>query len=157
MSGRRRNIFIGTVTVFGFFVVLSIVALLRPQPPTFAFVQADHPIEMWNDGKDRWAYFMSGERDWTALVEEARSELNPQGFVEDRSRSPWICFSNGSIEVVLTDHSAFGVNATGFGSGKLIRNASVTTKQWPCVLVKNGPGTGGSMAVYQMKKLVLRW
>jgi hypothetical protein len=143
--------FIGLVIAGALFLGLA-----TPQGSSFAFVKADHPIDMWQDGKDRWAYYSVGDGSSKELAALARKELVGKGFTEVKTGKPWFRFTNGDQEVLVCNHSEFAVNGGPSGS-KLDLHPAIDKNPWPCVLVKNGPGTSGSLAGFQVKKLVLRW
>src|SRR3954464_5251703 len=67
---------------------------------SFSFVSDDHPIDRWNQGEDRWAYFFNGRGTTATLAAQARAELGPRGFTEDASMRPWYRFVKGKEEVV---------------------------------------------------------
>ena len=134
------------------------VLLLEPTDRSYRFVTVDHPVEMWSDGGDRWAYFFVDMGKPADLASKARTELLPLGFTEDKSQSPWFRFVNGNQEVIVCRHGEFSVNRSP-GSGKLTKGrrqpSSISDSQ--CVLVKNGPGTKGSAMSFQLKKLIHGW
>jgi len=143
------------------------VLVLRPAPSTYSFIRQDHPIDMWGKGADKWAYYSIGEGTTEELASTVRSSLTQEGFSEDKSQKPWYRFVKGKVEVVVCNHNEFAVNNT-LHEGNLVRVdpaeterrfklAAHETHQWPCVLVKNGPGTTEPLLVFQAKKLIHGW
>ena len=136
------------------------VLLLEPTERSYRFVTVDHPVNMWSDGSDRWAYFFVGFGKPADLAAKARAELIPLGFLEDKSQAPWFRFENGSQEVIVCRHGEFAVDTLP-GGGKLTKGryppGSPPMADSQCVLVKNGPGTKGSAMSFQLKKLIHGW
>ncbi len=152
----------GFVILGGVLLVLIIAGFkaAEPAPPSYPFITQDHPIDMWKDGNDKWAYYSMNDGTPADLAKKVRGVLTAQGFTEDTSQTPWFVFTKGNNEVVVCNHNEFGVNQ-GIGSGKLLKPAPYTgspmMKSWPCVLVKNGPGTETSVVFFQVKKLIHGW
>ena len=141
-------------------VVVAAAALASPTPRSYRFVTVDHPVDMWKDGQDTWAYYAAGHGTLGQFAEEVRSFLTAQGFTEDATHKPWFRFVKGNVEVVLCDHSEFAVN----GARGDMKLTAVTPevevgprRECPCVLVKNGQGTDTSVLAFQVKKLFFRW
>jgi hypothetical protein len=150
----RKSIARFTVLVTGVFLISSIAILSQPAEATFRFAAVDHPVDIWAEGSNRWAYFsVGGTRSLGQVASEARGELVAQGFHEDRSRAPWVRYLKGDQEVVICTHSEFSVGS----GGKLLQNKGRPDIVWPVVLVKNGPGTHGSLQLFQVKKLIHGW
>jgi len=155
-SNRRIYLFIGVALVCMFTVFM----VLRPgtYSGAYRFIRVDHPVEMWQTGPDRWAYFSPGQPGIKMLAQEARAELVPLGFKEDNSKAPWVRFLRGSEEVVICNHDEFALDA-----GKLVKTAPMTLasttprSEWSCVLVKNAPFTRGSLQIFNINKLVHGW
>ncbi|MBS1700649.1 MAG: hypothetical protein JST12_03240 [Armatimonadetes bacterium] len=145
-------------------VILTLVLAgwksLTPAPKSYSFVTVDHPVDMWQDGKDKWAYYSMGPGETKDLAAKVRAELGPEGFVEDPSAKPWYEFDKGNVSVVVCNHHEFGVNRT-WGGSKLMKPKPSTTGPspgpWPCILVKNGPGTDTSINWFKVKKVLHGW
>ncbi len=139
-----------------FIAALVTISAVKKPERAFGFIRAGHAIEMWNVGGDRWAYFGGNNGSSTAFANVARVELVERGFTEDHKSSPWYRFVKGNQEVVVCDHNEFEVNGrTAPQLSRMIGNSP--PQYYPCVLVKNGPGTRESLVAFQIKKLIFRW
>ena len=148
----KRRLAILTIAVVA--VCLIVGALARPHERSFSFITVDHPVDIWHDGTERWAYFSLGSSTTAKVAERARSELLAQGYREDHSKKPWIRFIKEDREVVICNHNEFEVNGNKLAVQKRKHSG---TSVWPCVLVKNGPGTTGALWVFKAKKLIHGW
>lgn len=112
---------------------------------------------MWGHGADKWAYYglKDGKIEETAKV--ARAELLAAGYKEDLSRRPWYCFVKGKEEVVVCYHDQFEVNGSALSKSTHPGRPGTPPSEYICVLVKNGPGTGESLPLFQVKKLIHGW
>lgn len=157
MSEKRKGfgiwIIVVVVVVLGSLASVSIV----PTPRSYRFVTVDHPVDMWQDGSDKWAYFSLGMGKTTDVASEARKELTALGFAEDVTSRPWFRFVKGNVEVVVCNHYEFAVNGSTLVANSSGPPSGATPDQWPCVLVKNGPGTDASLSAFQVKKLIHGW
>jgi len=160
MSSKAKNIGIGIVVVLGVFIIAAGVTLAKPVERSYSFISVDHPVDMWKDGKDKWSYYSIGEGTKKDLAARVRKDLGSQGFVEDKSQKVWARFVRGNKEVVVCNHDEFAVNGGPFG-GKPVLSPTLgkykSGSQWPCVLVKNGPGTSEPIELFQVKKIVHGW
>ena len=138
---------------------LAISALAQPTEQTYRFVGTDHPVDMWTAGADRWAYFgANGLGSSASMAEKARVTLAPMGFIEDVTQRPWYRFVKGREEVIVCDHSEYGVGRDGQGNPTVEHaNISEGPKNYPIMLVKNGLGSHASPAVFRIKKALLGW
>ncbi len=140
---------------------IGAIKLGSPEPKSYSFVSVDHPVDMWEDGKDKWAYYFIGTGTTKDLATKAGIDLKAQGFVEDNTKKPWYRFVKGDREVIVCNHSEFGVNVQRDGSSKVVNSSSMKvplpTTAMPCILVKNGPGTNTSVSFFKIKKLVRLW
>jgi hypothetical protein len=141
---------------FAFFIP----AISQPPGRSYSFIPMDHAVSMLQDGKDRWSYYNWGIVAVSTVAEQARKELVPLGFREDSSQRPWFRFIKSNQEVIVCDHSEFYFN----GSKPMISKpppgpnpGSTPYGMSPSVLVKNGPGTEGSMLGFQVRKLIHGW
>ena len=105
---RPRWVLVGAFSTVALLVVFFIVGVGAPPGPSFSFVTVDHPVDMWQDGTDRWAYFSWGQGNVGEVANRARKELLPQGFKEDFSEKPWFRFIKDRVEVVICSHYQFG-------------------------------------------------
>ena len=161
IEGKARKKPIGWIVLGGILFVVAATAtvlLLEPTDGSYRFVTVDHPVDMWSDGGDRWAYFFVGVGKPADLAVKARAELLPLGFTEDKSMTPWFRFVKDKQEVIVCRHGEFAVNRTTAG-GTLTKGrrpaGSINDSQ--CVLVKNGPGTKGTAMSFELKKLIYGW
>ena len=133
----------------------------NPSKPLYQFVTADHPVEMWKIGHDKWAYFFIGGKSLKVLGDKARKELTPLGFIEDSSENPWIRFVKDTEEIVICNHQDFGVNISPNGliltHGFWPKGVAKPTEDTPSILVKNGPSTEMPLWNFGIKKFILRW
>jgi hypothetical protein len=160
MKGHKKALWI-ILGAVAFVLAIAAIKFSKPVPPSYSFITVDHPIDMWQDGNDQWAYYMNESQSTVAeQASLARKTLSDQGFTEDKSRMPWICFVKGANEVVICNHNEFAVNGSLKGS-KLVQTKAATPAgsggQWPCILVKNGPGRRVPIVVFQIIKLIHRW
>ena len=156
--------FVGFAALAGFLV-------MSPAPKSYSFVSVNHPVDMWGSGHDKWAYYAIGKGSTASLAALVRKSLEPQGYVEDNSVRPWYRFVKGDIEVVVCNHDEFAVNRSPFGSTLVKQDPKQTlarlrpsapksmtpSTKFPCLLVKNGPGTSESLVGFRLKKLVHGW
>lgn len=149
-----------TIGVLGFLALIAVIAVVlglgNPQERSYGFVTVDHPVDMWHIGDDHWAYYSLGEGTTADLAAKARPELLALGFQETPTGKPWFRFTMGKKEVVICDHSEFGVSS-GSGGRRLEFRESTDHGRAPCVLVKNGLGTSDSLYGFQLKKLIHGW
>ena len=149
------------IAVLIFLVVIVLSKAGGPSKPQYHFVTADHPVDMWTNKKDRWAYFFIGGNSLKELGDKAREELTPLGFQEDTTESPWIRFVKGSEEIVVCNHQDFATISSPTGTvltkGMWPKGMAKPTADSPCVLIKNGPGTNIPMWKFTVEKIVYRW
>ena len=145
-------------------VALSILAagfkVFGPAPRSYAFIPVDHPVDMVQDDTSKWSYYSIGEEGATEkFAAKARAELIPQGFSEDTTQRPWFRFVKGNQEVVVCNHHEFSQTNSSSGSTFVQekRVAHTGSKGWPCVLVKNGPGTETPLKLFTIQKFVRLW
>lgn len=157
-SGKRWVV--GTTVFIGVLVMCFVAVAARPVEQSYKFIQSDHPVDMWRDGADKWSYYSIGKGTTAELATTVRTELGKEGFTEDKTHKPWYRFVKGDREVVVCNHDEFAVNG-GLGAGKLSPSRSPggapVVAKWPCVLVKNGPGTSEPLFTFKIKKLVHGW
>jgi hypothetical protein len=157
---KRKQWIVWSIASLVALLVAVVIALsTQPAPTSYKFVTVDHPVDMWQDGGDTWAYFSLGEGSTFDVSEKARQELLPQGFVEDTTRAPWYRFTNGREEVIVCNHHEFAVESYPGGSKIVPGRATLHpgSRPWPCVLVKNGAGTEMPLPTFKIKKLVHGW
>lgn len=156
-----NKIMIVLVGLLAFMIGMIAFQVGLPTKPSYKFVTTDHPVNMWKEEKDKWAYFYIGGKSLADLAAKARSELIPQGFTEDTTKKPWVCFVKGTEEVVVCNHQDFAVNSGPFTSkltqGYWPKGITKPTQDVPCVLVKNGPGTEMNPVAFSIKKLIFGW
>ena len=141
------------------FVALApmVAVLSRPAERSYAFLP-DHPVDLWHEGRDRWAYYMVGPGPSAEWVRKVRPALLTEGFREDPKRWIGVRFVRGGEEVVVCDHDEFATMQDPWGNTKLVRSTGTTfADPWSCVLVKNGPGTHDSPTLFAMKKVLYGW
>jgi len=130
------------------------VALLAtPAERSYAFVP-DHPVDLWQDGSDRWAYYFVHLGDSSKLLKQAKPILLAEGFKENGSRASWNRFTKGDQEVIVYDS---GVNAFDRSGKRSPMPKGIEATHTQCVLVKNGPGTHDSLEFFKAKKLLHGW
>lgn len=147
------------VVILAAIIVVAVVGAIKlgaPQPKSYSFVTVDHPVDMWQDGKDKWAYYFIGTGTTKVLASTVRTDLKTQGFAEDDTQKPWYRFVKNDREVVVCNHNEFAVNGSHLMSQGKMKVPAPTTEM-PCILVKNGPGTDTSVGFFQVKKLVHGW
>lgn len=156
MDSKRTLLIV--IASFLLLCLISGLVLAGPGPGrSYKFVIEDHPVEMWEDGKDRWGYFSLGNGTVKTQAANARKELLPLGFVEDASFKPRFRFVKGAEEVVICNHPDFYTNGSKLMWAKTSSRITPATGEWPCALIKNGPGTAGSMTGFKMRKLIHGW
>lgn len=147
------------VVILAAIIVVAVIGAIKlgaPQPKSYSFVTVDHPVDMWQDGKDKWAYYSIGNGTTKDLAGTVRADLKAQGFTEDSTQKPWYRFVKNDREVVVCNHNEFSLCGSQLmPPGKM--KVPVPATQWPCILVKNGPGTDTSVGFFQVKKLVRGW
>jgi hypothetical protein len=160
---------IGQVVVGVIAITVLLVAILiaKPMPKAYGFIHEDHPVDMWGAGHDKWAYYSIGQGTTESLAAEVRSDLQKEGYTEDKTHRPWFRFVKGDKEVLVCNHDEFAVNGNTLvqQDPKKIERMTppppsgvvIPTKKWPCILVKNGPEKSESLPFFQIKKLIHGW
>lgn len=124
---------------------------------SYGFIKVDHPVDMWNDGRDRWAYYSIGSEDVAKLAQDARTELLPLGFKEETSMKPWFRFLNGTQEVIVCAHDEIELNGSKLAPHRKYTGMPKPTRKWAVVHVKNGPGSRAPLISFKALKLVHGW
>ncbi len=143
--------------------LLMLFLLLKPSGDVpYQFMQTiDHPISVMGDHSGRWFYYGPGRMKGSAtqIAAGIRKELLPLGFTEDTTGKPWFRFVNGNREVIVCNHDEIAANSS-LTSTQVVHetpSASPPRVLYPVVWVHQ-PGTDMTgLAVFQVKKLLLRW
>ncbi len=141
-------------------VVLAGISMIGTQGAvrkSYGFIKVDHPVDMWDDGRDRWAYFSIGSEDVAKLAQDARAELLPLGFKEETRMKPWFRFLNGTQEVIVCSHDEIELNGTKLAPQRKYTGMPKPAKKWAVVHVKNGPGSRAPLISFKALKLLHGW
>lgn len=161
--------FVLALFVIGLIAIVGLLgaAMVVPVPRPYAFIRSDHPADMWENGKDRWAYYSVGGGTTKALAANVRDNLIHDGYKEDKTQSPWYRFVRDNEEIIICNHDEFSLNGNDLvredpkaeekSQPPTAPGARATAREWPCFLVKNGPEKKLSLPFYKVQKMVNGW
>ena len=134
---------------------------VKSRLPSYDFLGHGLPDSLFESGFDKLAIYdfdmLDSNKD---IVQRARAELIPLGFVEDSSQKPWVRFSNGALEVAIVEsatHQDINYRATPTLVITFDKSRELTERQriWRAI-VKNGKGTEMSIKEFEIRRRIKR-
>lgn len=138
-----------------------VVFRVKSRLPSYDFLGHGLPDSLFEFGSDKWAIYdfdmLDSNKD---IVQRARAELIPLGFVEDSSQKPWVRFTKGKLEVAIVEsdiHRDINYKATAGLVISFDKSRELTERQrlWRAI-VKNGKGTEMSTNEFEIRRRIKR-